>query len=247
MRRRFVGLERDREEEPRLRVEKVAAVGVDLREHRVRLADVGIEHQRLPRRGLGETEELLLVTLFLRVAGHHHVARRERSVRAAERRVVRERRLVQLDRTLQVFLAALLPDRPSLQVELVGLDVLRGRLRALRELLFLGCELDAQPARRSRWRSRPAPGRCPPACGRRSPTRGESRISVSISCAVMRTWSPACRTLPSSTVSTPSSRPTWRMSTLRPLYAKAEVREATCSPGTRASRFRSSSDMPSLK
>ena len=175
VRRRFVWLERDREEETGFGVQKVPAIGVDLRQHRVRFADVGLEHERLARRRLGHGVELLLVSLLLGVAGHHHVGRRERGVRTGERRVAREGRLVELDRTLQVFLTALLPDRAALQVELVGFNVLSGRTRALRELLVLRRELDAQLARRSHRRSRPAPGRYPRAGGRRFPTRDENR------------------------------------------------------------------------
>ena len=146
VRRRFVWLERDREEETGFGVQKVPAIGVDLRQHRVRFADVGLEHERLARRRLGHGVELLLVSLLLGVAGHDHVGRRERGVRTGERRVAREGRLVELDRTLQVFLTALLPDRATLQVQLVGFNVLSGRTRALRELLVLRCELDAQLA-----------------------------------------------------------------------------------------------------
>ena len=63
----------------------------------------------------------------------------------------------------------------------------------------------------------------------------------------MRTWSPDLRTLPSSTVATPSSRPISLIFTFLPLKANAEVREATRSPGTLASRLRSSSVSPSEK
>ena len=53
VRRRFVWLERDREEEAGFGIQQVAAIGVDLRQHRVRLADVRVEHERLARRRLG--------------------------------------------------------------------------------------------------------------------------------------------------------------------------------------------------
>src|SRR5262249_2123697 len=48
-----------------------------------------------------------------------------------------------------------------------------------------------------------------------------------MSCAVMRTRSPLCLTLPSRTYRAPSSRPTCRMSTALPLYWKLEFRAMT--------------------
>ena len=67
------------------------------------------------------------------------------------------------------------------------------------------------------------------------------------SCAEIRTRLPLRRTLPSSTDPTSSARPTWRTSTSRPLYWKAEVRAATRSPSTLLSSLISSSVSPSLK
>jgi hypothetical protein len=50
--------------------------------------------------------------------------------------------------------------------------------------------------------------------------------------AVMRTWLPALRTLPSSTWATLSSAATWAIFTSLPLNENAEVREATVRSGT---------------
>ena len=63
----------------------------------------------------------------------------------------------------------------------------------------------------------------------------------------MRSRCPACRTLPSSTVRTPSSRPICRTSASLPLKANADVREATRSASIRRSALMISSVMPSLK
>jgi len=49
MRCRLVGLERDREEKPGLRVQKIAAVGVHLRKDGVCFANVRVQHQGLGR------------------------------------------------------------------------------------------------------------------------------------------------------------------------------------------------------
>src|SRR6056297_125569 len=68
-----------------------------------------------------------------------------------------------------------------------------------------------------------------------------------MSWAVMRTRSPARRTLPSSTVLTPSVAATSGMPTDFPLKMNDEVREATRNCGSLTSRFRISSAMPSLK
>src|SRR3982751_1933251 len=66
-----------------------------------------------------------------------------------------------------------------------------------------------------------------------------------MSCAVMRTRSPDCRTLPSSRWRTRSTRPIESTGTLRFLNEKADVRAATCSPCTCARRLSSSSVTPS--
>src|ERR1043166_6148526 len=70
-----------------------------------------------------------------------------------------------------------------------------------------------------------------------------------MSWAVMRSLSPALRTLPSSTVATCNCSPTLRkmLSSVLPLKAKQELRPGTRKPGTWASTLSSSSVMPSLR
>ena len=97
VRRRLVGLERNREEETRLGVEQVAAVGIDLRQDGMRLADLRVERECLPRRLFGHLEVALLVALFLGVPGQDDVRRGERRVRPGKRRIARKRGLVQVD------------------------------------------------------------------------------------------------------------------------------------------------------
>ena len=63
----------------------------------------------------------------------------------------------------------------------------------------------------------------------------------------MRTFSPDLRTLPSSTEATRSARAISAIGVSLPLYEKLEVRAITRSFGTLASRFSSSSVMPSEK
>ena len=63
----------------------------------------------------------------------------------------------------------------------------------------------------------------------------------------MRTRSPDLRILPSSTAATFSFCATVARSTSLPLKKNAEVRAATRKPGVRASAFKISSEMPSLK
>ena len=58
---------------------------------------------------------------------------------------------------------------------------------------------------------------------------------------------PTLRTLPSSTVVTPSFSPISRTSVFLPLKAKEDVRDATWTPGTLAIALMISSVMPSLK
>ena len=68
-----------------------------------------------------------------------------------------------------------------------------------------------------------------------------------INCAVIRTELPALRTEPSSTCATCSVRAISGMPVSLPLKANDEVRAVTCSCGIFASRFSSSSEMPSEK
>ena len=68
-----------------------------------------------------------------------------------------------------------------------------------------------------------------------------------ISCAVIRTELPALRTEPSSTCATCSVRAISGMPVSLPLNANDEVRAVTCNCGIFASRFSSSSEMPSEK
>jgi hypothetical protein len=66
-------------------------------------------------------------------------------------------------------------------------------------------------------------------------------------CVVIRTRLPALRTLPSSSVLTPSFCPMVRKSSFLPLNAKHDVRPVTLSPGFLARTFSSSSVRPSEK
>ena len=68
-----------------------------------------------------------------------------------------------------------------------------------------------------------------------------------MSCAVIRSVSPDLRTLPSSTVSTPSVLPISCTLIGFPFSANTDVRAGTFSPCTFASALISSSVMPSLK
>ena len=68
-----------------------------------------------------------------------------------------------------------------------------------------------------------------------------------MSCAVTRIFRPDWRTLPSSTVVTPSAAPILRTSSSFPLNANAEVREATRSASIFVSALMISSVIPSLK
>ena len=68
-----------------------------------------------------------------------------------------------------------------------------------------------------------------------------------ISCAVIRTELPDLRTEPSSTCATCSVRAISGIATSLPLNENDEVRAVTCSCGIFASRFSSSSEMPSEK
>ena len=71
--------------------------------------------------------------------------------------------------------------------------------------------------------------------------------AAAISCAVTRIRSPARRTLPSSTLVTPSACAMWRTSSFLPLNENADVRAITFSPSTCASALMISSARPSPK
>ncbi len=68
-----------------------------------------------------------------------------------------------------------------------------------------------------------------------------------INCAVIRTELPALRTEPSSTCATCSVRAISGIAISLPLNANDEVRAVTCNCGIFASRFSSSSEIPSEK
>ena len=68
-----------------------------------------------------------------------------------------------------------------------------------------------------------------------------------MSCAVIRSRDPAFRTLPSSTVRTPSFSPTARRSSCFPLNAKHDVRAATRRPPCCTRTLMISSVIPSAK
>ena len=68
-----------------------------------------------------------------------------------------------------------------------------------------------------------------------------------MSCAVIRTFSPDFRTLPSRMCATLSFSPITRRSSFRPLNWNDEVRPITRSSGSFASRLSNSSDRPSAK
>ncbi len=163
VRRGLVRLQRDREEKAGLGIEQVAAFGVDLRQHGVRLADVRIERQRLPCRLLGHRQVLLLVAFF---AACSRAARRRRRPVPRARARTRDRAPARTGTARWRASGCLRRGASRWRAP-------AGRARRLRRSGWAPCRAAraAAPSARARSsacrrllsRSRPAPRRCPPA------------------------------------------------------------------------------------
>ena len=134
---------------------------------------------------------------------------------------------------------------PALQEQVVGLDVLRRRPVA--PATVPRATAPPRARRRSAARRRSGSRRC--RSSRRSyvPVQSCRSVSTSMSVATMRTRSPACRTLPSTTVAAPSRLLISVRVSCRCLNGMTEPREITCRARILERCAMTSSVIPSAK
>ena len=186
----------------------------------------------------------------IRVVGRHPVVGEvaphvgDAGVGTREARVLQQRVLEQVERLAQPDLGELVEVKAALQVRRVRVEAL-GR-RAPRRPRRRPAAASAR--RRSSARSRPGRRRCPRAAGRRSPTRAGSRSRRSRAARRCGFGCRPCARCLRAASSRRASRRSARASTsLRPLNANDDERDATWMPGTLESALMISSVMPSLK